>query len=168
MLRFVLDGNVDREQPLGEQFKLFLELLVDGNYRLSLGSEFDLKQAFPFPSNWNPAIDFDHFYPIDTQLVLTQSPDSLNSDRVAHFAELIESGKRPIILAVTTNEAWCDYVIDGHHKFAAYKQLNTQPMVFTATRVEPPTLPNDTFSTYFDNAHPLAKHYERVKNRYGG
>lgn len=114
-------------------------------------------------TEWNSAKDYDSFYPIDTTLVLTQPTSSLDGATIKEYVAKIESGRRPIALAVTTEDAWCNYVVDGHHKLIAYRRLNTKPIVISAYRISPPPLPRDTFNSWFPAKHPLAKHYWKNK-----
>ena len=163
-LRHVLDGNIDPDAELVPQIELFLQLLAPATYTLAIDS-FNISDMIEPHAEWNPAKDYDNFYPIDTTLVLTQPTSSLNDTTIKEYVAKIKSGKRPIVLAVTTKDAWCNYVIDGHHKLVAYRKLNTKPTVLSAYRMSPPPLPRDTFTEWFPANHPLASHYSKNKRK---
>lgn len=160
-LRYVLEGNVGSSVSLGEQLHLFLRLLASGDYRLE-DTTFEFSDSRQCDANWDEDADYDLFYPFDTTLVLTRPTSTLNTDQIEHFERLIGSGRQPVALAVTVEEAYCAYVVDGHHKLAAYQRLEKEPRVITAYRLSAPPLEQDTFSTYFSPGHPLASHFRKV------
>lgn len=84
--------------------------------------------SYPFP-------DVDIF-------LATQPKNILNKERVKEFEELIKKGERPFILIF---RAYLDespsyfgysnqYVLDGHHKLEAYKNLKMNPPIVRITR----------------------------------
>lgn len=161
-LRHLLAGNLNPNLSLAPQFDLFLQLLAPGTYKLVLDS-YKVSDLIEPRNEWNPDKDHEHFYPDHTALVLTQPTSSLDAPTIRDYMAQIKSGKRPIALAVATEDSWCAYVIDGHHKLVAYRELNTQPTVLTAYRCSPPPLPRDTFDEWFSSKHPLASHYRNHK-----
>ena len=161
-LRHALDGNIDSNAALATQVDLFLKLLAPATYRLTIES-FKISEMIEPREEWNPMKDYEYFYPTDVTLVLTQPTSSLDSAKVREYVAKIKAGERPIALAVTTEDAWCNYIIDGHHKLVAYRRLNTRPRVITAYRMSPPPLPRDTFNEWFPANHPLALHYQKNK-----
>ena len=161
-LRYVLEGNVAPNDTLANQFQLFLQLLAPGTYMLVFGSR-KVGDLIEPAKDWDPANDYEHFYPIEEPLILTQPTSSLERSTIREYEAKIKSGQRPIALAVAAEESWCNYVVDGHHKLVAYRKLNTKPTVLTAYRVSAPPLPRDSFEKWFSARHPLASHYKKNK-----
>ncbi|NRA49425.1 MAG: hypothetical protein HRU12_09860 [Phaeodactylibacter sp.] len=63
--------------------------------------------------------------------IATQPETIINTQRVEYYEQLIRSGKRPYCL-VLNNEAHeieNYYLIDGHHKLIAYKNLKENPRI---------------------------------------
>jgi hypothetical protein len=80
------------------------------------------------------------FYPYGRLLLFTEPFESINLERVKHYENLISKGERP--KAITIRELnmrqenedegqpmvnTAKYVLDGHHKLVAYKNLNILP-----------------------------------------
>ncbi|MBA9076915.1 hypothetical protein [Rufibacter quisquiliarum] len=77
-------------------------------------------------------------------LVATQPLESIDSERVQYYKNIISSGRRPFAIIINkyceiTEEAVCGtvdksfnshhYVLDGHHKLLAYQQLRIHPPI---------------------------------------
>lgn len=162
MIRHVLDGNINSGQPISAQILPFLELFVPGLYKLQQQQCYEGWACVEFDSSWDSATSHGGFYPFDSTLIFTQSVDSLNQERVDHYALAITNGARPIALTATSNTAWCDFVLDGHHKLQAYKLVNVRPEIISVSRLNAPALASDTFTCWFDANHPLADHYRKA------
>ncbi len=166
-LRFVLEGNFDADAPIGPQIFPFLQLFVPARYRLSHRPTCADCQLVGFDTSWQRSREHDHFYPFGHTLVFTQAVDSLSRDRVAYYLNRIRGGHRPIALTATVEGGCCEYVLDGHHKLRAYQAADVHPTFISACRLDAPRLAPDSFARYIGGGHPLARHYRKVKRKYG-
>ena len=166
-LRHLVEGNVSAQAPLTAQLQPFLELFVPGRYRILYYESCPDCDCIKFNTPWMASRDFDQFYPMCHVLVFTQAVDSLNSERVAYHLERIRNGHRPLALTATTDDGWCEFVIDGHHKLQAYSQAGIDPSFISVCRLDAPRLSADSLSELFDAGHPMADQYRRVKTQYG-
>jgi hypothetical protein len=165
-LRHTLDGHWLGDAAISSQIFPFLELFVPGRYRLRyVGSSPDCDYV-EFDASWDFATRHDGFYPYGHVLVFTQSTDALNRDQVAHYREVIRSGRQPIALTATAEDGWCDFVIDGHHKLQAYKVEGVRPTFVSVCRLGAPRLTPGSFDAYIGARHPMSGHYRNVKTRY--
>jgi len=69
--------------------------------------------------------------------VATQPESSLNQNRIEHYENLIKMGKRPycLIFNTTANDKDNNYLVDGHHKLQAYKNLKTEPRIIEVSQI---------------------------------
>ena len=121
----------------------FLELFENATYSVRLRSFsrpyiliFD--HVDPLTGRAEPGSRFmANCYPEDLPtFVFTRSMDSVDRDRVAHYAKLIGGGARPRALVYRLESENCetaDFILDGHHKALAYDQLGLElPVVHIA------------------------------------
>jgi hypothetical protein len=137
-LRRLADGHVDDERSLHEQLHPLLRLFDDGRYTITLRR---------LAGTWELVDDRDHrgvtsFYPFDTY-VLTQRRDALDAERVATFTRRIAAGEQPIAFCAGAADAEFAFVVDGHHKLAAYDALGVGPRVVEVRRHAPAPLTDD-------------------------
>ena len=131
--QLVQHGNVKSKLSLNEQFEHITSLLTNGNYELSLSNyelPFEIIKTISV-SNTNKFIDH---YGGTITLIATQS--YLDNTIVEQHKTNILQGFQPIAIVLKTENSWNDYIIDGHHKIHAYKQLNRSPKVLTITKLE--------------------------------
>lgn len=86
----------------------------------------------------------------DKFLFATQSEESINKERVKYFENEIKNGSRPaaIIFNCRLSKPHLssgDFIIDGHHKLLAYKNLNIDPPI-----IEIKYLPKSRKEVYYD------------------
>jgi hypothetical protein len=96
-------------------------------------------------------------------LVCTQTRESLDETRVAYFREQIRAGRCPVVLTASVEGAWCEFVIDGHHKLAAYDRAGVKPTILGIVRWEAPGISLDEGLGYLPRGHPGVSEYRRVK-----
>jgi len=139
MIRSLLsNGIVDMDVPLAEQFRDLVNLLSPGTYNVSvicMGSN----SSVPFKKNgadyyslidWSEYPFTDMNFSSDTEtrrhLFLTEKKSRLNRERIDYYIEKIEKGVRPLMFIV---QIGIDYfLIDGHHKYEAYKETKQWPI----------------------------------------
>lgn len=95
------------------------------------------------------------YYPYWTgrEIMATRSSEKLNKKRIQYFFNRISEGERPFILLIDGFfDRGCDsdfdspaYILDGHHKLMAYKELNISPPICLITY-----LPETTEEIEFD------------------
>lgn len=89
-----------------------------------------------------------HFYEGDGKyLIATQPRENMNPARVAHFEDLIQRGERPFALVLNGQTVHqmdgelryepcsANFILDGHHKLQAYKNLGINPAVAEISRL---------------------------------
>lgn len=80
----------------------------------------------------------------------TQPASAISTDRVAHFAGEIRAGRRPLVIVAAhaaqrdvmgntdrLDQSVTGFVIDGHHKLAAYQQTNIPATILWICDLEP-------------------------------
>lgn len=162
-LRHTLEGHLDDERPLAEQFALFLRLLANGTYKITYELLTQPQKCIEFAQTACDESHYEEYYPDGLDLVATQATDTLDDERIGHFQKIIRAGGRPIVLAVTTENAFCAFLVDGHHKFAAYSNFQVGPALLTVCRMDAPKLEPGAFDRHFTPTHPLAEHYRKHK-----
>lgn len=83
--------------------------------------------------------------------IYTQPTESLNQERIKHYEELLNTGIRPTAIIYSgqakskgnykdgtswqSNYNSGNFILDGHHKLAAYKNLNLPPSLLRITKM---------------------------------
>jgi hypothetical protein len=57
----------------------------------------------------------------------TQHPDDRDEQRILDWAGAIEAGVRPTVVTTTIDAADSEFIVDGHHKLAAYRLADVPP-----------------------------------------
>lgn len=114
----------DRLTPLVAQFpsgryRLFLEEIERecwlSDYR-HLSSE-GIRGYYPLGTSYEPMVTF----------LATQPESALQAARVEHWRTVLARRGRPFAITVREPDAWNEYILDGHHKLAAYLSLRMRP-----------------------------------------
>src|SRR5262249_45944353 len=114
--------------PLADQFRSLLRHFPSGAYRLTLDQIPPGVGWLDWDISYQPLRSIVNYYPWSypgdgKALVPSQPEDRLDADRILHFMERIEAGERPLMVTATVEKAWCEFVLDGHHKAMAYFEL---------------------------------------------
>jgi hypothetical protein len=126
------------DTPLAAQFRSLLDHFPPGDYHLAISQTQAGDEWLDWYSAVQPIRTIGDYYPWEgTTLVPSQPEDRLDQDRILHFMERIEAGERPLMVTATVEGAWCEYVLDGHHKYMAYAELRVPPWRLRITG--PPT-----------------------------
>jgi len=165
-LRHVTDGGLDPGQPLAPQIAPLLALFAGGPYVLTYESAVDDCDLIGFDDASSLLNQRDYFYPAESTLVATRPYSSLDPSRVEYYRGRISSGVRPV--ALTVRVGYAAFVLDGHHKLAAYRALGSPPAVLSIERVEPPQLTPEAAGHAFAEAPSFYEGYLRLKREYGG
>ncbi|HSI14993.1 MAG TPA: hypothetical protein VK961_23270, partial [Chthoniobacter sp.] len=111
-----------------------LPALAPSEYALNY---YEAPQAYDiveFDNRWDVTKDAVGYYPGCASFVTTQPTSSLSGERISFYEQRIQKGERPILLTVSVEEGWSDFVIDGHHKLAAYTRTHTPPHYLSIQR----------------------------------
>ena len=139
------DGPVGPDDPAGglpdpqrALLRPLLPLLRPGRYLVTVRSSSSVyRVGFDRPGDhvW-------HFDPYegpleDVALVATDTWPPRDRARVAHYRELIARGRRPALVALFPPDGFTGYLLDGHHKLAAYGPADPPPRVVAVTPMRP-------------------------------
>lgn len=73
-----------------------------------------------------------NFYDEELSLLSTKHKNTLNKERITYYCNLLDEGKRPAIIAIGGESNYGSinpFILDGHHKAAAYQQKKIEPSV---------------------------------------
>lgn len=83
------------------------------------------------------------YYPFSTPqfLIATRPENSLSTKQIQHYTDRISDGERPFVILLAgfyPNGSNIDfdtpyYILDGHHKLCAYRELNISPSICLIT-----------------------------------
>jgi len=118
---------------LSNQFEYILNCLTDGKYQIEL-TEIDSDIGIV-------EIDesVDGYYYSDTyggmiEIIETQS--EFDEKIVDEYQELIKKGNEPILILLKSKDSENIFIIDGHHKFAAYGRLKKNAKCLMITKLD--------------------------------
>jgi hypothetical protein len=160
-----VEGEIDGNQPLADQIGPLLAVFASGAYYLSYTPSTVVKGVTTFDCSAQSVASRElfNYYPDLRNLVCTQTRESLHGHRVEYFREQIRAAQRPIILTASAEMAWCEFVIDGHHKLAAYDRERVKPTILCITRWEAPEISLNEGLSYLPRGHPGVSEYRRMK-----
>jgi len=69
-------------------------------------------------------------------LELSPTQNFIDNTAVEEYKEKILRGVRPVIILLHLQNSWMFYILDGHHKFHAYKKANIAPYAIIITKLE--------------------------------
>lgn len=163
----LVEGDIDPLQPLAEQVEPLLTLFRSGLYRLVYTPSANARDTGTVerPGNSRATWQLTGYYPFDgANLVCTQPQWLLDPERVAYFRDSIQTGARPVVLTISAVGAICEFVIDGHHKLAAYAYERVPPSVLAFVVEEAAPLTLDEGLGCLPDGHALTQEYRRYKD----
>ena len=128
---FVKYGYLNND-TLSDQFSYILKLLSAGKYQIEITA---LKQEI---GSLDIKEEFDDHYCFDSyggmeEVLETQS--AYNEAIIQSYVGLINQGQEPIVILLKTHRSQNTFLIDGHHKFAAYKRLKESARCLLITKL---------------------------------
>lgn len=133
-------------KSLAEAVRPLLDLMPNGDYDLSL-------QTLRYGAGESQVTTWeDHqmsprggkawIYPDNLVLIFTQPYDSLDEETILNYAYAIERGQQPAAIVWTAHGQTAQFVLDGHHKFAAYwlLQRDTPMLLIESEPTQPVSL----------------------------
>jgi hypothetical protein len=166
-LRHVAGGGLDPDAPLAPQIRPLLALLRNGTYRLGYTTSFGPYDVIAYDERFSYAEDRDSFYPLDGVLITTQPSDSLRRDRIDSFCQRISAGKRPIVFVAGVAGGYASFVLDGHHKLQAYRELQLPPAVLSIVKETEDPIALEDGIRMLGPSERYRKDYRRVKQQHG-
>nr|WP_026360604.1 hypothetical protein [Amycolatopsis nigrescens] len=101
-------------RPLSETLRPLLSMLVDGRYKVTGPGRIAEEWADPVPTdNWPPD----------------------DEDRVTYYRTAISTGHRPVAVLLNDGPERRGFILDGHHKIAAYQAENMLPWVIRIAKI---------------------------------
>ncbi len=143
-----------------------LALFAPGTYCLGYTPSTTVESVatVEYPCGPNADRELLGYYPADVRnLICTQTRESLDEERVAFYQEQLRAKRRPIVLTASAEEAWCEFVIDGHHKLAAYNRARVRPAVLGIVRWQAPEITLEEGLGCLTRGHPGVREYRRMK-----
>lgn len=167
------DSN-SSEEFIIENLSAFFSLLENGNYKIDFENP-RKKIIDGDPWEWEliyetlrPMNDIaEGFYDANFEsFIFTEKYATINRGRVDHYKNHIRAGKRPFALILggkleesgvhPDNSRWMstttteNYILDGHHKLIAYKELGIQPSLLRITKIYNSSHQLDFLLTHID------------------
>ncbi len=124
-------GKLDFNNSLQNQFGHILNLLSNGKYELKL-CEFPYKITYLGLNNEEKP--YSDTYGGLADILFTQKYFDLSV--VEKYKSKIKKGERPICVLFKLQDSWTIFVIDGHHKLNAYKELKINPKALIISKIE--------------------------------
>jgi uncharacterized protein (TIGR02996 family) len=165
-----VEGEVDGARGLADQLGPLLAVFASGTYYLGYTPSTAVRSVTTFEYSARSSADREliGYYPVDQgQLICTQTRESLDEERVVFFRGQIRAGRRPIVLTASVEDAWCEFVIDGHHKLAAYNRERVKPTLLSIVRWQAPGIGLNEGLGWLPRGHPGISEYRRMKGYAG-
>jgi hypothetical protein len=153
--------NGDDAQIL-DSMSRFLQLFSAGEYSVYIDrnnrTDYELHFAYG-QSEDQPGFSYGYYNPGGANLMFTQPYARIDHGKVKEYETMIANGQRPKAVVFEAHFNDFDigesvdspmYILDGHHKLLAYKNLNIQPeyVLITKTRTG-----KDEFAQYRDSLY---------------
>jgi len=119
--RRLVEQGPEPDRPLCTQFDALLGQFTAGHYLLNLAPLDERDYTIGWESDLHPIGRVQWYYPdVGSVLLSTQPDERLDGDTVLYHLKRIEKGTRPIVVTASVTGAFCEFVLDGHHKLVAY------------------------------------------------
>jgi hypothetical protein len=92
----------------------------------------------------------------------------LDRRRVAHWRQRIRGGRQPVVVTLGAEGAWCEFIVDGHHKLEAYSRQKVKPALLAIVREAAPAISLDEGVGYLPRGHRGVREYRRMKGHAAG
>jgi hypothetical protein len=143
-----------------------LPILAPGSYTLGYYAAPQLYDVVEFDNQWDITKDAAGYYPGCGSFVTTQPSSSLSEERIHYYMQQIQKGERPTLLTVSVEKGLSDFIIDGHHKLAAYTRTRTAAHYLSIQRKDAPRISVAEALSFIPIDHPLRRSCEETKTKY--
>mgnify|MGYP001168708426 FL=1 len=152
---------------ISEFLKLFssgqYSVFVDRNKRIEYELHYEYQKVENFENYF-----YDYYNPSGENVMFTQSKNKINNEVIKNYEKLILSGLRPkaVLFQAFFNDSgtyddgskWMSsfdspkFILDGHHKLLAYKNLNVEPeyVLILKERIGQEEFSKNKTSLYFE------------------
>ncbi|GAB2662944.1 hypothetical protein [Nocardia goodfellowii] len=150
---------------LAETLRPLLALMANGRYELRppIPVTNRISEGFQAwsgsgPDRWGvscPGPDEpDWTYPEEEWLTPTEAWPPADTATVDRYREVIRQGERPVVITLRAGAEnyWSGFVLDGHHKLAAYRAEEVAPVVLRIARADPPPITAAQIRWHFPRA----------------
>jgi hypothetical protein len=158
-----VDSALGENETLAAHFSGILSILATGTYALTL-------EEIPADSY---VVELDNepvdnqivggFYPGFGAMIATQPLSRLSALHVDRLSEKILHGARPTVITLSANGAWCEFIIDGHHKISAYRRTNVPIVRLDIVKLDSERLPLPDVLTFVPDVYGYRQNL--AKNR---
>lgn len=148
---------------LANHFSDALKLLVAGVYTLVLEEIPPDSYVVDLLPERDDGVEITGFYPGFGALVATQALKDLSPSRVDQLTEQIREGARPTIITLCAQGAWGGFIIDGHHKIAAYRRANVPAVVLNIIRLRSERLPIEDIMGFLPDVKALKENLRKKR-----
>ncbi|MBM0744714.1 hypothetical protein JOY44_24435 [Phormidium sp. CLA17] len=141
------------------------KLLASGTYRVGRYSIAESSTYFEYGNDWKVESDSDWEYPDPPwKVVALQSKDQLNTNTIDEYKQIIKSGRSPLCITLSAQGfEEVEYLIDGHHKIAAYRSLAIPAQAIGFTKQNCSNLVKEPLKDFVPKQHRLHRSYIRNK-----
>ncbi|KPE49809.1 hypothetical protein AOB46_17735 [Chryseobacterium indologenes] len=141
LLILLQNGNYQLSFSTNKTWNVYSNAAVFGDERLDQGDvkeeikKYDEKLLQNLIYDYNAYGSYTNahgFYRYEYPFIAWKSKEEINIDLVKQYESLILSGARPFAIILTgkylEKDYFHDYILDGHHKLCAYKNLKMEPL----------------------------------------
>ena len=154
---FVKYGFLTSE-PLSNQFDYILNCLTDGKYQIEL-TEIDSDIGIVEIDE-----NVDGYYSSDTyegMIEIIETQYEFEEKIVEEYLELVEKGNKPITILLKSKDSENTFIVDGHHKFAAYGRLKKNAKCLIITKLDCETINKEEGISLIENTNIRNTEYKK-------
>lgn len=156
------DRAIDATQNLGDRVLPLLSRFAPGFYCIAYTPSHAVDDTGSMDQDVLNT-ELQNYYPYGRNLIPTQPRGRLSAALVSIYGSRIRNGLRPIVLTTSAEGAWCEFVIDGHHKLEAYGREKFRPAILCIERWDAPPISLEKGVGYLPEGHPGVVEYRRMK-----
>lgn len=161
-VRLYLENGIPEYLNLSDAIFPLIELFSNGDYKLVLSEKFERLEIVDYDK---PPKYKEEYYPYNTIIAL-QRLNSLNSERIKYFENIIKKGKKPVLITFSLMDNSNEFIIDGHHKAYAYKNLGIMPQILHIMKFDNSKIEIETGRNLVKSISPDSeKNYNELKSR---
>ncbi len=144
---FVKYGYLTQD-ALSVQFEYLLTKIHSGEYLLEIGylhPDLDVVESQAGQASY---FEYDGYGGLE-DVIQTQA--YLDEATIQEYRELMEKGPEPIMVVLSCHQSVNKFILDGHHKFIAYKRLKRPAKALMITRMDCTRIDRQTGLTLFES-----------------
>lgn len=146
--------------PLSNQFNYIIQILETGKYLLELTS---LDNSIESVEMYNDSGEYFNYDTYGGMVDIIETQVNFKESIIEEYIQLIQKGYEPIVILLKSKGSQNAFIIDGHHKFAAYGRLKKDARCFIISKVDSKKIKQSDGIEYIEKLSPPNKEY---KNRF--